>query len=252
MEHAYDRRVPAALTIEQLAAQSGMTVRNIRAHQARGLLKPPEVRLRVGYYGPEHLERLRLIRELQDEGFNLAGIKRLLGGDQGPAERLDRFRRVLTEPPHAERPESLTIAELGARFRVRPDEAPRVMERAQHLGILVKTGPDTFEAPSPALLAVAERVVSRGISLEGALAVFESIEQHCDAVSSAFVRVFLDEVWRPFQAAGMPVERWGEIEESIEQLRPLATKALLAIFGQRMAAQIDTAFGQLGRRAPVA
>jgi DNA-binding transcriptional MerR regulator len=241
--------VPAALTIEQLAAQTGMTVRNIRAHQARGLLAPPEVRLRVGYYTEAHVTRLKLIRELQDEGFNLAGIKWLLDGDQGPAERLDRFRRVLTEPPHAERPATLTIAELAARFRVGPAEAPPVMERAQRLGILLKTGPDTFEAPSPALLAVAEGVVARGISLDGALAVFEAIEQHCDAVSGAFVRVFLDEVWRPFQAAGLPAERWDEIEESIEQLRPLATEALMAIFGQRMAAQIDSAFGQLGQRA---
>ncbi len=64
---------PNQLTIEQLAAQSGMSVRNIRSHQARGLLAPPEVRLRVGYYGPDHLAQLRLIRDLQDEGFNLAG-----------------------------------------------------------------------------------------------------------------------------------------------------------------------------------
>ncbi len=123
------------------------------------------------------------------------------------------------------------------------------MDRAQRLGILRRTGPDAFEAPSPALLAVAEAVVARGISLGGALAVFEAIEQHCDAVSGAFVRVFLNEVWEPFQAAGMPSERWDEIEESIEQLRPLATEALVAIFGQRMAAQIDAAFGQLGQRA---
>ena len=51
--------VAADLTIEQLAAASGMTVRNIRAHQARGLLAAPEVRLRVGYYGPEHVAQLR-------------------------------------------------------------------------------------------------------------------------------------------------------------------------------------------------
>ena len=43
---------PNQLTIEQLAGESGMSVRNIRAHQARGLLAPPEVRMRVGYYGP--------------------------------------------------------------------------------------------------------------------------------------------------------------------------------------------------------
>ncbi len=73
------------LTIEQLAAQTGMSVRNIRAHQARGLLAPPEVRMRVGYYGPEHVAQLRQIRELQDEGFNLNGIKRLLEDQQGTA-----------------------------------------------------------------------------------------------------------------------------------------------------------------------
>jgi DNA-binding transcriptional MerR regulator len=240
--------VPPALTIEQLAAESGMTVRNIRAHQARGLLEPPEVRLRVGYYRPEHVKRLKLIRQLQDEGFNLAGIKRLLDEDPEPAQRLDRFRRALTEPPHTERPETLSPAELGARFHLSPDQASRVMARAQRLGVLVAVGDGTFEAPSPTLLAVAERVVGRGISLDGALAVFETIEQHCDAVSEAFVHVFLDEVWTPFQSAGMPEERWREIEASIEQLRPLATEALVAIFGQRMAAQIDSAFGELGQR----
>jgi DNA-binding transcriptional MerR regulator len=240
--------MPATLTIEQLAAESGMTVRNIRAHQARGLLEPPEVRLRVGYYGPDHLERLRLIRQLQDEGFNLAGIKRLLDDDPEPAQRLDRFRRALTGPPHTERPEVLSPAELGARFRLSADDASRVMARAQRLGILVPAGDGAFRAPSPTLLAVAERVVARGISLDSALAVFESIEQHCDGVSEAFVGVFLDEVWKPFQSAGLPEERWSEIEASIEQLRPLATEALVAIFGQRMAAQIDAAFGQLGQR----
>ena len=242
--------MPAALTIEQLAAESGMTVRNIRAHQARGLLDPPEVRLRVGYYGAEHVERLKLIRRLQEDGFNLAGIKRLLDDDPQPAQRLDRFRRALTEPPHAERAETLSLAELGARFRLSPEEASRVMARAQRLGILVPAGDGAYEVPSPALLAVAERVVSRGISLDSALAVFEVIERNCDAVSEAFVRVFLDEVWEPFQKAGMPEERWSEMELSIEQLRPLATEALLAIFGQRMAAQIDAAFGQLGQRTP--
>src|SRR5712671_5204118 len=75
------------LTIEQLAAKSGMTVRNIRSHRARGLLPAPEVRDRVGYYGPQHLTRLRMIQELQAEGFNLKGIERLLEQSPGPAEQ---------------------------------------------------------------------------------------------------------------------------------------------------------------------
>ncbi len=232
----------AELTIEQLAAESGMTVRNIRAHQARGLLAPPDVRLRVGYYGPEHVARLELIRDLQQQGFNLAAIRHLLDEDAGAgvSERLRRFRRALTED--GERPQTLSAAELGRRFGVGPEQAAAVLQRAQRLGVLVATGDGRLQAPSPSLLAVAERVVARGVSLDGALAVFEQIERNCDAVSAAFVKLFIDEVWQPFVAAGMPVSQWPEIEESISQLRPLATDALVAIFGQRMSAQIDAAF----------
>src|ERR1700683_1300622 len=127
---------PNTLTIEQLAAQSGMTVRNIRSHQARGLLAPPEVRLRVGYYGPDHVAQLRLIRDLQEEGFNLGGIKRLLDDTQGTAERLMSFKESLTRA-HRERAETLTLGQLGRRFRVSAEDAPRVLARAERLGVLV-------------------------------------------------------------------------------------------------------------------
>jgi DNA-binding transcriptional MerR regulator len=237
--------MPADLTIEQLAARTGMTVRNIRAHQARGLLDPPEVRLRVGYYGPEHVAQLQLIQDLQKDGFNLAGIKRLLDDDQPTAQRLARFRQALNET--TETPQTLTVAELGRRFRVSAEEAPRVLARAETLGVLVSVGEGCYEVPSPSLLAVAEQVVARGVSLDEALTVFKQVELHCDAVSAAFVTLFMREVWEPFQAAGMPTDRWAEIDATIERLRPLATDALVAIFGQRMSAQIDTAFGQLTR-----
>ena len=73
----------ARLTIGELAAAAGMTVRNVRNHAARGLLAPPQMVARTGYYGAQHLERLKLIRAMQTEGFNLEAIACLLGG---PAE----------------------------------------------------------------------------------------------------------------------------------------------------------------------
>jgi DNA-binding transcriptional MerR regulator len=239
---------PNQLTVEQLAAESGMSVRNIRAHQARGLLQPPEVRLRVGYYGPDHVARLRLIRDLQNDGFNLGGIKRLLDDTQDTASRLVRFKEALTSPPGAERAQTLTLDELDERFRLGAGEAPQVLAKAERVGVLVPAGEDRYEVPSPALLAVAEEVIARGISAHGALEVFEEIERHCDAVSGEFVRLFVQEVWKPFQQADMPPERWPEIDESIERLRPLASEALLAIFEQRMSAQIEAAFGSITRR----
>jgi DNA-binding transcriptional MerR regulator len=233
------------LTIEQLAAHTGMTVRNIRSHQARGLLAPPEVRLRVGYYGPEHVQRLTMIRELQQEGFNLNGIKRLLDESDGTAERLQRFKRAIATS-YDEQPEQLTAAELASKF---PGEPLAALEQAERAGVLVANGDGTFAAPSPSLLAVAEEVAGRGISVAGALAVFEELERHCDAVAHAFVRLFVREVWRPFQDADMPPERWAGIDESIERLRPLASDALMAIFQRRMRTQIEAAFGEVSTRA---
>lgn len=235
------------MTIEQLAAETGMSVRNIRSHQARGLLAPPEVRLRIGYYGAEHVAQLRLIRDLQAEGFNLAGIKRLLDDTQGTAERLMRFKQSLTEP-HQERPETLSLGQLGRRFRVSADDAPRVLARAEKLGLLLPAGEGSYQIPSPSLLAVAEEVVGRGISLDAALGVFEELERNCDAVAGAFVRLFVEQVWRPFQRADMPAERWPEIEQAIERLRPLASEALMAIFQRRMKSQIEAAFGEMTER----
>jgi DNA-binding transcriptional MerR regulator len=236
------------LTIEQLATRSGMSVRNIRAHQARGLLDPPEVRLRVGYYGPAHLAQLRLIRELQDDGFNLNGIKRLLEDGQGTAERLLSFKHALTAPAGGERAETLTLSDLGARFRVSSEEAPEVLAKAEALGVLVPVGDGVFSVPSPSLLAVAEEVVGRGISLRGALDILEEIERHCDSVSHSFVQLFLAEVWKPFQQADMPPERWPDIQRAVERLRPIASEALIAIFEQRLGAQVEAAFVEITRR----
>jgi DNA-binding transcriptional MerR regulator len=242
-----DGESPNTLTIEQLAAQSGMSVRNIRSHQARGLLDPPEVRVRVGYYGPDHLAQLRLIRDLQEDGFNLAGIKRLLDDTQETAERLRRFKESLTAS-HEEPAERVTLAELGSRFRVSRPQARRVLARAERLGLLIPAGEDRYEVPSPSLLAAAQEVVERGIPLEAALGIFEELDRRCDAAARAFVRLFVEQVWRPFQRAGMPADGWPEMDDAIERLRPLAAEALLAIFQRRMKAQIEAAFGELTER----
>src|SRR5919206_2756169 len=90
---------PNQLTIEALAQEAGLSVRNLRSHAARGLLPPPEVRGRIGYYGDEHVVRLRLIQELQSNGYNLAAIKHLLTRTEAEsAEQVLGFARVLLEP----------------------------------------------------------------------------------------------------------------------------------------------------------
>jgi DNA-binding transcriptional MerR regulator len=236
------------LTIEELAAQTGMSVRNIRSHQARGLLAPPEVRMRVGYYGPEHLLQLRLIRDLQDQGFNLNGIKRLLEDTPGTAERLLRVRQSVRARQTDVAPETMTAVDLGRRFRLDPGEGRQLLEVAVKLGILIPLGGDKFEAPNPSLLAVGDEAVRSGIPLAAALKVIGEIQSQSDAVSRSFVKLFIREVWRPFAKADMPAERWPEIEDAIERLRPAAGQALMTIFQERMSLEIERAFEEITRR----
>lgn len=245
---AGDRR---DLTIEQLAHETGMSVRNIRNHQSRGLLPPPEVRARVGYYGPEHVARLRLIQEMQADGLNLAAIKRLIGEHGGAADHFAGLRRAVTAPIAAESPEVLTLDELVERFGP-PNR--KLLAKAEKLGLLVPVGGDRYEAPSPALLRAAEEVVQRGIPLEAALPVAEKAKRNAESVARAFVQLFLEELWKPFVREGRPEERWPEVTEAIERLRPLASEALLGIFRQTLAAEVEEAFGKLlaeaGKREP--
>lgn len=66
------------LTVDQVARASGFTVRTVRALQSAGLLPPPELHGRTGYYGEPHLRRLAAVRRLQHEGFSLAAVRSLL------------------------------------------------------------------------------------------------------------------------------------------------------------------------------
>jgi DNA-binding transcriptional MerR regulator len=87
-----------SMTIIELAEQVGMTPRNIRAYQSRGLLFPPHIEGRVAYYSGIHAARLQLISSLHREGFTLAAIKRLVDtpGSYAAivADRRRRFREA--------------------------------------------------------------------------------------------------------------------------------------------------------------
>ena len=230
------------LTVEQLAAEVGMSVRNIRNHHTRGLLPAPEVRARVGYYNAEHVARLRLILDLQADGFNLAAIERLLSGSDGLAERLLGLRRAVTTPYDPESPELITAEELTKRFG---EVDAKDIERVRKLKLLVPLGDGRFEVPSPALLADAEQVVALGIPLHAALILVERVSRDCESISRAFTKLFLKELWEPFEQAGRPDERWDELIEAVGSLRPLASETLLALFKQRMTTQLEAAFGKV-------
>jgi DNA-binding transcriptional MerR regulator len=229
-------------TIDELARVSGMTVRNIRSHATRGLLPPPEVRARTGYYGPEHLARLKLIQELQANGYNLASIKHLLSRTQsGSAEDVLGFARALLAPFEKEQPEVIEEAELEQRYGALDDKA---RTRALKMGLVVPLGEGRYEVPSPTLLHAGDMLVDLGVPLERALSVLDSISKSTDNIATEFVKLFMERVWKPFADSGRPDEQLPEVREALDRLRPLATEVVVALFHQRMTRKVERAFGR--------
>ena len=76
------------------------------------------VRSRTGFYGPEHVARIKLIQDMQAQGFNLKAIERLLeiGAGGGSQEALE-FERALLQPFGSEQPEAITVEELTQDLR---------------------------------------------------------------------------------------------------------------------------------------
>ena len=225
----------ANLTIDQLAREAGMTVRNVRAHQSRGLLQPAEIRVRTGYYGPEHVARLSLIQELQAEGFNLKAVQRLIDVSNGSSEALFEFRRALLSSFAEEEPELTTAEDLEARLGGPVD--PKTQRKAEKLGLVRPLGEGRFEVPSPTLLGAAEELVSLGIPLSHAVAVAEQINRHTSAIAQTFVRLFVDDVVG--KDAERTPEEWTRLADALERLRPLTTDAVRAGFQQTMSRAVE-------------
>jgi DNA-binding transcriptional MerR regulator len=224
------------LTIDELARRVGMTVRNVRAHQSRGLLPPPDVRGRTGFYGADHVARLRLIRELQADGFNLELIRRLLAGAGGSSSEVLRFKQALGQPFADEEPATVDAAELVAQWGAAD---PSLLQRSLELG-LVRALPDgRFELPSPRLVRAGRELVALGVPLERSLEIVARVREHADRIAEIYVDVFLETIWTPFERAGRPSDGWPAVQEALERLHPLASQSLLAIFGMAMKDAVD-------------
>ena len=222
------------MTIDELAARAGVTSRNIRAYQTRGLLPPPRMEGRVGYYDGGHLSRLQYVASLQDRGFSLAAIQCLLDAweeGRGLTDVLG-FEEALTAPWSDEKPERIDPVRLAQLF---PEavEDPALLLRAVDLGLLVAVG-DEFEAPSPRLIQVGAELCAAGIPLAATLDEYERLAADAATIAERFVALFEDNVWEPYVAAGLPPERLAEVTEALQRARPMAGLAMEAALAAAM------------------
>ncbi|WP_209313720.1 MerR family transcriptional regulator [Blastococcus sp. TF02A_35] len=228
------------LTVDELAARVGVTVRNVRAYSARGLLPPPRMVGRTGYYGREHVARLLLVREMLAEGYSLAMIERTLASAPPTASSATlALHRALLAPWLPPEPEITTGAELAARAGV--PEQPEVVDQLVELGLVQRLDDGRLRVLDPALLMAGLQVVGLGVPPAALIAAQAQVNEHVRAIARTYVQMFVDTGWRAFVEAGAPRERLDEILATVTRLQPVAAQAMLAAFRTEMATEVEAA-----------
>ncbi|HKJ35573.1 MAG TPA: MerR family transcriptional regulator [Solirubrobacterales bacterium] len=143
------------LKISELASEADVPVATVRHYLREGLLPEGEKTSRnMAYYPPELVERIRLIKQLQEERFMpLRVIGELLERGDADPERLraviETEERVF-ELALADERERIAASEMSARY----DVPAEVIERLAEVGVL---GPDD-RGYSPADAGIVEAI----------------------------------------------------------------------------------------------
>ena len=158
--------------MEELAGRADVSVDTIRFYQKRRLLPPPQRRGRIAWYGPEHVERLAHIKDLQRRGFSLAVIRRIVTGE------LDRADEPLAAAvvgaaedgsgPRRRKSSSLSTSWRRARVSRRRSSSPSSRE-----GLLVPRrheGDARFTTADVDIVAAGLRLLETGLPMPELLA----------------------------------------------------------------------------------
>ena len=237
---------PAAeeFTVDQLAAKVGMTVRNVRAYAGRGLIPPPRLAGRTGYYGADHVARLTLVRELLDKGYTLAAVERMMSELPDGALALGVFE-ALVSPWTPSEPEVITEQQLAERAGIPHDAA--TIAKLVELGIAERLDDGKLRIPNPDLLRAGLEVIKLGVPLDAIFDMLPKLFHQADEIAKIYVELFRSTVWRQFSDAGLPADGWPEIQRTLENIIPLAGQALVAAFREAMGREIEkVAYEELG------
>ncbi|MFI5755165.1 MerR family transcriptional regulator [Streptomyces sp. NPDC051569] len=231
-----------ALTVDELAARAGVTVRTVRFYSARGLLPPPVIGpRRVGRYGRGHLSRLALIDELQHQGMTLAAIERYLEHlPPGLSAHDLAVHRALVASWAPDSEEDATRAELERRAGRGLGEED--IDRLAAMGVLVRgEGPDTYRL-DPGLLRLGVELLEVPIAYETILAARAVLLEHTREAAQTLTRLFRDEVWAPYRERESDQEQVAAMKSLSAHMRPLVVRALVTAFQRSLKEELRAAF----------
>ncbi len=219
------------MRVDDLARTAGVATTTIRLYQSKGLLPPPRLVGRTGYYDDSHLARLRAIARLQDQGFSLAGIGALIerwerGGDLDELLDADgHLDRFLGPTEHA----VLTPDELLARFPTSHLD-PASIQRAAALGLIELRDDGRFVVSDLRSLDTGAALARMGVPLEVVLDEWEALQVTTDAVAERFADVFQDHLLPPGGLDDLDAATTRELAATLTELRANGIQILVAAF----------------------
>jgi DNA-binding transcriptional MerR regulator len=223
------------LTIDELASAVGTTVRTTRYYASLGLVPPPVKVGRIAYYGPVHRARLELVRALQDHGFTLQAIERVLAGipEEASVEDLALQRAMLTSWT-SEAPEVLTHRQLEKK-------AGRKLS-AKDLRVLTTVGSiqpvdDGYRAMPH--LEVGVELLDVDVSEEGLGLAEAAIRRHMESLADELTTILHEQVLEPYRRQATSPEDAVHLQQTMSQLRRLTLEAVVSGF-QRAANAVIT------------
>jgi DNA-binding transcriptional MerR regulator len=232
--------VESEYRLDELARQAGVASTTVRLYQTRGLLAPPRLEGRTGWYDDSHLSRLRLIARLQGEGYSLAGIANLLeqweqGHSLDAVVGVEAELDALLGDVHAI---VLDPVELLGRF---PDGAmtPEVMQRAVSLGLVQPLEDGKVRVADRRFLETGSALAHLGIPAEVIVDEWEALVTHTDDIAARFIALFETHLAPVDWQRGLDTEGARELARTLARLQSAGRQVL--------AAALDASVARLGR-----
>jgi DNA-binding transcriptional MerR regulator len=171
--------------VEQLAAAARLPVDTLRFYQSRGLLPSPRREGRIAIYADEHLERLTRIRSLQQQGFSLSQIQRVLEQTNGGSE--EPLLAALLEETVGER--TLSREAFAAESGM-PEVMIHAAERAGLFEPVVVDGESRFVEADLGMARAGLMLLEAGIPLQELLGLStrhaQNVQSACDTAIDLF------------------------------------------------------------------
>jgi DNA-binding transcriptional MerR regulator len=230
------------LSLDELAARSGVSARTIRYYQSEGVLPKPRRDGREARYTEEHVERLGLIAELQERGLKLEAIKGLVGSGGRPKSVSDwlGIDEVLRASWSNDRRETMTLAEVHALLGKHPR---RLVGELVDVGLLVREDDGSFVAPSRGLLDLTVRMLDAGVSIDIGARAGDLLRRRLTHAADDLVELFESETGRSFAGRGRPEE----VAAALDVLRPIALDGARLILAQELERSLRSLAGRTDR-----